>query len=125
MMNGAPIRTRIVNAREQSLAEINRLIARSKSNWNWPKGYLDSALPLHRVNSVYLRSNHCFEVLDALDNLIAFFSVVVGEARVVLDNLWVTPPAVSSGSFAAPTPLQSVVRVEMTQSRLCRREGIC
>ena len=96
MMNGAPIRTRIVNAREQSLAEINRLIARSKSNWNWPKGYLDSALPLHRVNSVYLRSNHCFEVLDALDNLIAFFSVVVGEARVVLDNLWVTPELIGS-----------------------------
>jgi hypothetical protein len=96
MMNGAPIRTRIVNASEQSLAEINRLIARSKSNWNWPKGYLDSALPLHRVNSVYLRSNHCFEVLDALDNLIAFFSVVVGEARVVLDNLWVTPELIGS-----------------------------
>ena len=96
MMNGAPIRTRIVNAREQSLAEINRLIARSKANWNWPKGYLDSALPLHRVNSVYLRSNHCFEVLDALDNLIAFFSVVVGEARVVLDNLWVTPELIGS-----------------------------
>jgi len=52
---------------------------------------------LHNISSAYLRSNHCFEVLDARDQLIAFFSVVVGDARVVLDNLWVTPELIGNG----------------------------
>jgi GNAT superfamily N-acetyltransferase len=38
-----------------------------------------------------------FEVLDAHDQLIAFFSLVVDEARVVLDNLWVTPELIGHG----------------------------
>jgi N-acetylglutamate synthase-like GNAT family acetyltransferase len=88
---------RIVDARKQALAEINALIARSKAHWSWPEGYLKQALLLHSVSPTYLRSNHCFEVLDANDQLIAFFSLVVDEARVVLDNLWVTPDLIGKG----------------------------
>jgi GNAT superfamily N-acetyltransferase len=96
-MRGAPTGSRIVGAREQSLANINGLIARSKAHWNWPEGYLEKALPLHRVSPTYLRSNPCFEVLDGRDQLIAFFSIVVSDARVVLDNLWVTPELIGNG----------------------------
>jgi GNAT superfamily N-acetyltransferase len=96
-MNGVPAQIRIIGAREQSLAAINNLIARSKAVWNWPEGYLERALPLHRVSRAYLLKNHCFEVLDLNDELVAFFSVMAGDARVLLDNLWVTPELVGNG----------------------------
>jgi GNAT superfamily N-acetyltransferase len=96
-MVGAPTGIRIIGAAERSPAEINELITRSKAHWSWPAGYLERALPLHRVTPAYLRSNHCFEVFDAHDKLIAFFSIVVGRARVVLDNLWVTPELIGNG----------------------------
>jgi GNAT superfamily N-acetyltransferase len=96
-MHSAPTGIRIVGAREQSLTEINALIARSKAHWSWPDGYLERALPFHTISSAYLRDNHCFEGLDAHDNLIAFFSVMVSDARVVLDNLWVTPEQIGQG----------------------------
>jgi GNAT superfamily N-acetyltransferase len=91
MMDAAPVDVRFIRARGESLAAINELIARSKAHWNWPDGYLDSALALHRIGLTYLRGNHCFEALNASDDLIAFVSVIEGDARVVLDNLWVTP----------------------------------
>jgi GNAT superfamily N-acetyltransferase len=90
-MDAAPVEVRFIRAREESLAAINELIARSKAHWNWPDGYLDKALPLHRIGLSYLKGNYCFEALDASHKLIAFVSVVVSEARVVLDNLWVAP----------------------------------
>jgi GNAT superfamily N-acetyltransferase len=96
-MAGAPTGIRIVDPRERSLANINGLIARSKAHWDWPEGYLEKALPLHTITPEYLRSNHCFEVLDADDKLIAFSSVVVSDARIVLDNLWVTPELIGQG----------------------------
>jgi GNAT superfamily N-acetyltransferase len=92
-----PLGIRIVDARERSLAEINELIARSKAHWKWPEGYLEKSLPLHTISSAYLRSNHCFEGLDAHDKLIAFVSVVVSDARTVLDNLWVAPELLGKG----------------------------
>jgi GNAT superfamily N-acetyltransferase len=96
-MDGEPIEIRIIRAREESLDDINGLIARSKAYWNWPEGYLDQALPLHRVSPAYVRSNQCFEVLDVHDRLVAFISVVVSDARVVLDNLWVMPELIGNG----------------------------
>jgi len=96
-MVGAHTGIRIIGATHWSLAEINELITRSKAHGSWPAGYLERALPLHRVTPAYLRSNHCFEVFDAHDKLMAFFSIVVGSARVVLDNLWVTPEQIGKG----------------------------
>src|SRR5207249_2549413 len=97
IMDGEPTGIRFIRAREQSLDAINGLIARSKAYWSWPKGYLEQALPFHRVSPAYVRSNHCFEVLDAHDKLIAFVSLVVSDARVILDNLWVTPELIGNG----------------------------
>ena len=96
-MAGALTGIRINNASDQSLADINELIARSKAHWSWPDEYLEKALPLHTITPEYVRSNHCFEVLDAHDKLIAFVSIVVGTARVVLDNLWVRPELIGKG----------------------------
>lgn len=87
---------RIISARERSLTDINDLIVRSKSYWTWPAGYLEKALPLHATDAVYLRSNECFEVLDAGRHA-AFFAIAVREARLVLDNLWVRPDLIRSG----------------------------
>jgi GNAT superfamily N-acetyltransferase len=97
MMDAAPVDVRFIRAREESLAAINELIARSKAHWNWPDGYLDRALPLHRIGLSYLQGNYCFEALDGSDSLMAFVSVVAGDARVVLDNLWVTPELIGNG----------------------------
>jgi GNAT superfamily N-acetyltransferase len=96
-MDGDPIGMRIIPAREESLAGINTLIASSKAHWSWPAGYLETALPLHVVDPAYLRTNYCFEVLGARDELAASFAVVASDARVVLDNLWVTPGLIGKG----------------------------
>jgi GNAT superfamily N-acetyltransferase len=92
-----PIEFRIVPAREQCLPEINALIARSKAYWRWPQGYLENALPLHRLSGAYIRRNQCFEIRDAADALVAFFSLAESDARVVLDNLWVSPEMTGKG----------------------------
>ncbi len=87
----------IVRAREESLGDINALIARSKAHWNWPEGYLEAALPLQAVTLAYLRGNHCFEVLDERETTVGFFAAVASGTRVVLDHLWVTPELIGHG----------------------------
>lgn len=82
---------RIIHARDQSLGEINALIARSKRYWNWPPAYLETALILHALTSDYLKTNDCYEVVATKGALIGFCSVVADDPRVMLDNLWVTP----------------------------------
>ena len=88
---------RIIRAREESLARINDLIARSKSYWGWPAEYLEKALRLHKIEPSYLRSNQCFELLDVTDELAAFLAVAISDAKVVLDNLWVRPDLIGKG----------------------------
>jgi GNAT superfamily N-acetyltransferase len=52
---------------------------------------------LHRLDGAYLRDNHCHEVRDRQGQLVAFVAVVEGDARVLLDNLWVTPELIGRG----------------------------
>lgn len=87
----------IVPAREASLEDVNRLIARSKAYWDWPKEYLSLAIPLHKITSAYLRSNRCFEVVTKSGDLVAFLSLADDGARVVIDNLWVAPEHIGCG----------------------------
>lgn len=96
-MDAAPAGLRLIRARVRSLAAINRLVARSKAYWQWPEGYLQKALALQKVTRAYLHGNHCCEVLDGRGRLVAFFSVVVSDARPVLDNLWVAPERIGQG----------------------------
>src|SRR5437867_709890 len=96
-MIAEPLEVRIIPAREESLARINDLIARSKSYSNWPADYLKKALPLHEIEPSYLRRNQCFELLDMNDQLAAFLAVAVSDTRVVLDNLWVRPDLIGKG----------------------------
>lgn len=87
----------IVPARETSLEDLNRLIARSKAYWDWPEEYLSRALSLHRITSFYLRSNRCFEVVTKHGELLGFLSLTVGNGRVVIDNLWIDPGHIRRG----------------------------
>src|SRR5437867_1632805 len=96
-MTADPFEVRIIPAREESLARINDLIARSKSYSNWPADYLKKALPLHEIEPSYLRRNQCFELLDVNDQLAAFLAVAVSDTRVVLENLWVRPDLIGKG----------------------------
>jgi len=86
-MDSGQIVIRIIRASEESVPDINGLIACCKAYWNLPDGYSDQALPWHQLRPTYLRINQCFEVLDAHVRLVAFVSVVVTDVRVVLDNL--------------------------------------
>ena len=86
-----------MRAREESLAAINSLIARSKAYWNWPAAYLERAIPMHQVSPAYLRANRCFEVLHPRGDLVAFYALVESDARMVLDNLWVIPELIGQG----------------------------
>ena len=89
--------TSVVPAREASLDDVNRMIARSKAHWDWPPEYLSRALPLHEITSSYLASNRCFEVVTKRGDLVAFLSVTEGDARVLIDNLWVAPEHIGRG----------------------------
>lgn len=84
-------------ANVESLAEINALIQRSKRHWPWPEGYLELALPLHRLDANYLIENDCFEVRSKDGHLIAFLAVIVTLEYVLLDQLWVDPPHIRTG----------------------------
>lgn len=84
-------------AKQESVAAINALIARSKAYWTWPAGYLERALALLKIDADYVRSHHSFEVLDERNDLVGFFSVAVNDSKVVLDNLWVAPDRIGQG----------------------------
>jgi GNAT superfamily N-acetyltransferase len=96
-MTEVPIRLCVVAAREESLAHINVLIARSKSYWDWSAEYLEKALPMHKLDAAYLRSNYCFEILNVAAELAAFASIAVASKRNTLDNLWVRPDLIGQG----------------------------
>lgn len=87
----------IVPAREVSLEEVNRLIARSKAYWKWPEEYLSRAIPLHRITPSYLSSNRCFEVVTRRADLLGFFSLSEGNGRAMIDNLWIEPAHIRRG----------------------------
>lgn len=88
----------IVGAREANLAQINALIARSKSHWNWPQAYLERALSLHLVTPDYLKRAASFEVwTSAPPELVAFFSLDTSSTIPMLDNLWVEPSYIGKG----------------------------
>jgi streptomycin 6-kinase len=96
-MTDVPMGLCVVAAREESLADINELIARSKSYWDWSAEYLERALPLHRLDTAYLRSNYCFEILTVDGELAAFASIAVASVRITLDNLWVRADLIGQG----------------------------
>jgi GNAT superfamily N-acetyltransferase len=86
-----------IRARETSLDEVNRLIARSKAYWEWPEGYLLDAIPLLQITPSCLTSKHCFEVVMKSGELVGFLSINEREARVVIDNLWIAPEHIRRG----------------------------
>jgi GNAT superfamily N-acetyltransferase len=86
-----------VPAREESLEDVNRLIARSKAYWAWSEEYLSQAIPLHRIGASYLRSSQCFEIITEHCELLGFFSLAEDAGRVVLDNLWIEPKHIGRG----------------------------
>lgn len=91
----------IVPAREASLEDVNGLIARSKAYWDWPEEYLSRAIPLHRITSSYLSSNRCFEVVTNHGELVGFLSITEGNARIMIDNLWIAPEHIRHGIGSA------------------------
>jgi N-acetylglutamate synthase-like GNAT family acetyltransferase len=72
-----------------NLDQINTLIQRSKSHWDYEKSYLEQALKVICLDNDYLEANDCFEVYT--DQLVAFISIINKQDYIVLDNLWVDP----------------------------------
>jgi len=87
-------------AREQNLAEINRVITASKSYWDYPVSYLEAALPLLMIDRSYLAAHLCFEVVDERSAVVCFFAIT-GDAEDadthLLDHLWVRPDLLGQG----------------------------
>lgn len=87
---------KIVLAQEQHLSDVNQLIVRSKSHWEWPPDYLAAALPLLRITPFYLHANACFELRES-QTLIGFLSLTEGADGPMLDNLWIEPNHIGNG----------------------------
>lgn len=90
-----------VSASVEGVAHYSSLIARSKGVWDWPKGYLESALPLLRIDADYLASSLSFETRSRAE-LIGFYSLVVNGQYATLDHLWIEPTSIGqeAGRFA-------------------------
>jgi GNAT superfamily N-acetyltransferase len=84
-------------AREQNLAGINRVIAASKSHWDYPAAYLEAALPLLMIDEAYLAEHLCFEVVDESSTVVGFFAVAEKGGEPLLDHLWVRPDRLGQG----------------------------
>ena len=84
-------------AREENLAEINRVIAASKSHWSYPATYLEAALPLLMIDESYLAEHLCFEVVDESSKVVCFFAVAEDGGEHTLDHLWVRPDRLGQG----------------------------
>jgi GNAT superfamily N-acetyltransferase len=84
-------------AREENLGEINRVIAASKSHWDYPAAYLEAALPLLTIDAPYLAQRLCFEVVDEHATVVCFFAVAEDGGEHLLDHLWVRPDRLGQG----------------------------
>ena len=87
----------IVPASVERIADYSSLIARSKSVWQWPSGYLEEALPLLKITREYIARSSSCEILCE-GKLIGFYSVVDGGDCLVLDHLWIEPDHIGRGA---------------------------
>lgn len=88
---------KVLRAQTHFIANINALIRRSKSIWNYSPKYLEAALPLLTINEEYLSENLAFQVHNDVDELIAFFAISEKDGDRYLDHLWVEPTQLGQG----------------------------
>jgi GNAT superfamily N-acetyltransferase len=84
-------------AREENLAEINRVIVASESRWDYPAAYLEAALPLLTIDEPYLAEHLCLEIVDEHATVVCFFAVAEDGGEHLLDHLWVRPDRLGQG----------------------------
>src|SRR5262249_52163914 len=84
-------------AREENLAEINRVIVASESRWDYPAAYLEAALPLLTIEGPYLTEHLCLEIVDEQAPVVCFFAVAEDGGEHLLDHLWVRPDRLGQG----------------------------
>jgi GNAT superfamily N-acetyltransferase len=94
---GVATSCRVRRARDASVEDINRVIVASKSHWEYPRSYLDAALPLLTIDESYLAEHLCFEVVDEGANIVCFFAVAEDAGAHLLDHLWVRPDLLGRG----------------------------
>ncbi|MBN8539591.1 MAG: GNAT family N-acetyltransferase [Deltaproteobacteria bacterium] len=87
---------KIIRAQSESIENINILIQKSKSFWNYPKSYLEAAIPLLMVDESYLNENTAFEIRMSED-LVGFFAFALKGTEVYLDHLWIEPSKINLG----------------------------
>jgi len=96
-MSAVPPSCSVRRPRAANLAEINRVIAASKSHWDYPATYLDAALPLLVIDQSYLAGHLCFEIVDETSSVVCFFAVAADGDAQLLDHLWVRPDRLGQG----------------------------
>jgi GNAT superfamily N-acetyltransferase len=95
--SGTATAWRVRRARDANVEEINRVIVASKSHWDYPRSYLEAALPLLVIDESYLAEHLCFEVVDEAANVVCFFAVTEDTGEHRLDHLWVRPDRLRRG----------------------------
>jgi len=86
----------IFRAQVESIESINSLIRNSKSFWDYPKSYLERAIPLLMVDESYLNTNCSFEIrID--DELVGFIAFAKKGNERHLDHLWIAPSRIKTG----------------------------
>jgi GNAT superfamily N-acetyltransferase len=93
---GKALKMKIVRAREESLQEINNVIAASKGYWNYPPAYLQAALKVLYIDQNYLAGQLCFQIEIDM-SLVAFFAITEKDGEKYLGHLWIDPNHLRKG----------------------------
>lgn len=94
---GAALVHEFVAANPDCVGKYDALIARSKSVWEWPAGYLDTALKMLRITPQYILQAEAFEIRHD-QKLVGFFACLNKSGRTLLDHLWIEPHHIGCGA---------------------------
>lgn len=79
-----------VAATSDHIEKYDALIARSKSVWEWPAGYLNAALEMLQITPQYILQSDAFEIRHN-QSLVGFLACLSELNRTLLDHLWIEP----------------------------------
>lgn len=78
------------------IPQLNSIITRSKTHWNYPIPYLTLALPLILLNPSWIENNEGYTLIyEGIP--IGFLGFKPGKNSIYLEHLWIDPPYIGQG----------------------------
>lgn len=78
------------------LFQLNELISRSKSFWDYDQDYLKAAIPLIAITESWLQQNEGYTLYDQ-NEILGFLGIKTFENFWELEHLWIDPKKIRKG----------------------------